>query len=766
MRSVRPFKLRSGRHLLRIKPVKGQTGELIRAFVGEYRQLAAETRPILDVVAQSGDAPAHLDADALVRLGRVIHTLRDSSSFLGFSRLAAIACVLAEVLHICDAPLTTRVLTAAQARLLVKGCQLADQIVEGVEAQQQEPPIEADLAAFARTVQDLGFSWDARPFAEAAANTTETSQAAPSDMSDDEKVKLLLMEDVAPVSTGTASLFVDAPPGGGMSDMVRVFVQDAEEILDHAEQDLLHLEAEPGRLHELLRHFHTLKGNSGLMGYSQMQRISHGLEDVLQHARDRQTTLGPDTVGLFLKAVDALRRCVAALDKSGVCVVPDYEDWLQRVEAWADVSPAGPQSSPVAEEQPSALEAPSPADTVEPPVPATPGAAAREGIRVNVDRLDQLSDLTGELIVATAVAAHLSECRQGMDGERFEQAFRQLDVLASEMQNLSMTMRMVPIEQAFRRLHRLVRDLSGKTGKPIELQLVGGGTEADRRVIELITDPLVHMVRNAVDHGIEPVEERRRLDKPETGTIRIEALQRSGEIWVLISDDGRGLQRQKILAQAHARGLIRNGAALQDEEIFNLIFEPGFSTAEAVTEVSGRGVGLDVVRKNVERLRGRVSVQSVEGVSTTVTVRIPLTLAVINSMIVCVGPEQFAVPLDAIREVLQPAPAEVHRTAGCGGTIELHGEAIPLFQLADLLTIEDATERPGEGKVMVVEDGGHRIALGLDEMIGQQRVVVKSLSESLGRITGISGASVFADGQVHLILDVPGLIRIAQARAK
>jgi two-component system chemotaxis sensor kinase CheA len=745
--------------------VKGQASELIRAFVGEYRQLVAEARAILDGVARSGDAPYHLDVDSLIPLRRMIHALRDSSSYLGFPRLAAVARVLAEVLQVHNAPMTVRVLTAAQGQLLVKGCQLADQIVEGIETQQREPPVEAELAGFAKTSKDLGFLQEVQSFAMASPNTPEESDAAPLEMSDDEKVERLLTEEVAPVSPGSAPPAAGTAPGTAVPDMTRVFAQDAEEILDQAEQNLLHLKAEPERLHDLLRQFHTLKGNSGLMGYSQMQRISHGLEDVLQHARDQQTALGPDTVGLFLKAVDALRRCVATLGRSGVCFVPDYEDWLQRVDAWAVASAAEPPPSPVAEAPSVAAGAPAPGESREPAVP--PGqTAAREGIRVTVERLDQLSDLAGELIVATAVVTHLSECRRGMDAERFERAFRQLDLLASEMQDLSMTMRMVPIERAFRRLHRLVRDLSEKTGKPIELQLVGGETEADRRVIELITDPLIHMVRNAVDHGIESLEERRRLGKPETGTIRIEALQRSGEVWILINDDGRGLQRRKILEQARSRGLVREPSALRDEEIFELIFEPGFSTAETVTEVSGRGVGLDVVRKNVERLRGRVAVQSVEGISTTVTVRIPLTLAVVNSMIVRVGAEQFALPLHAIRELLRPTPADVHRTANQGEMIHLHGETIPLFRLADLLTIKSAVGRAGEGMVMVVEDGERRIALGMDEMISQQRVVVKSLGESLGRITGVSGASVLADGRVHLILDVPGLIRIAQERAR
>ncbi|MCX6907600.1 MAG: chemotaxis protein CheA, partial [Verrucomicrobia bacterium] len=575
----------------------------------------------------------------------------------------------------------------------------------------------------------------------------------------------LLMEDAAAPPSPPAPPTADAASPASSADMVSIFAQDAEETLDHAEQNLLHLEAEPQRLNDLLRQFHTLKGNSGLMGYSQMQTISHRLEDVLQHARDRQTPLGADSVRLFLKAVDVLRQCVASLRKGGSSSVPDYEAWLQRVDAWAGVSSADPPQAPVAESAPESPPAPA-AETSEPPVSTKPAVQMGEGVRINVERLDQLNDLTSELIAATAVVMHLSQSRPNVESERFERAWHQIDLIGSWLQNLSMSMRMMPVEMAFRRLHRLVRDLSEKTGKPIELQLVGAETEADRRVIELIADPLIHLVRNAVDHGIESPEERRRLAKPETGTIRIEAFQRSSEVWIVVSDDGRGLQRSKILAQGRERGLVRGNAPLRDEQLLDLIFEPGFSTAETVTEVSGRGVGLDVVRKNVERLRGRVEAQSVEGSGATMTLKVPLTLAVINSMMVRVGRELFALPVETVRELVRPGAADVHRVAGKGAVISVHEETIPLFRLADLFTINGTAERADDGIVVVVEDGERRAALLVDETIGQQRTVVKSLRESLGRIPGISGASVLADGRVRLILDVPGLIRIAQERVR
>jgi two-component system chemotaxis sensor kinase CheA len=752
--------------------VKTPASELIHAFVGEYRQAMAETRPTLEGMMQSNAAPCRLEADALAALRRLARSLRDNSLFLGFPRLAAISSVLTDVLRADDASRTELVLTPSQAQLLAQGIGLADRIVEIVEAQQREPSTEVELAEFSTAARTLGFAWEVMPFTPASASRREELTG----LSDAEKVEQLLVDELSP-QVPPEPVPVEANPPSSPPDMVGIFAQDAEEILDHAEQNLLHLEAEPERLHDLLRQFHTLKGNSGLMGYSEMQRISHRLEDVLQLSRDRKSPLGADSVRLFLKAVDALRQCVASLRKGGSSSVPDFQAWLQRVDAWVgatDETPPPPAPAPEplvavevaptvpAVEPPPVAPTPVEEDAPEPQAAPKPAAPVGDGIRINVERLDQLNDLSSELIAATAVMMHLSKCREGVDSEQYEKACHHLDLITSWLQNLSMSMRMVPVELAFRRLHRLVRDLSEKTGKPIELQLVGGETEADRRVIEFIVDPLVHLVRNAVDHGIESPEERRRLAKPETGTIRIEAFQRSSEVWIVISDDGRGLQRARILEKARTRGLIRENATLREEQILDLIFEPGFSTAESVTEVSGRGVGLDVVRKNVERLRGRVDAQSVEGISTTMTLRIPLTLAVITGMMVRVGAEQFAVPVESIRELVQPARADVHRVAESNAVISLRGETIPLFRLADLFTISGAVERASDGIVVVVEDGERHAALLVDETLGQQRVVVKSLRDSLGRVTGVSGASVLADGRVRLILDVPGLIRIAR----
>lgn len=713
-----------------------------RAFLAEYRQLAGEAEGVLSEAARAGTALWCVDLKSLSLLCHLTHVLRDAGLFLNFPQLAAVARPLFELLRPRGTETAPPQLAPAQTQLLLAGFQLAARLVDGVAQNGVEPRLETDLARFAPAARALGLPWD----------FTAAPSAAPDqgERSDTQKVDDLLAEHAAPAAAPARP----ATRVAASADMLNVFLQDAEEILDHAEQDLLALEREPERLHNLLRQFHTLKGNSGLMGFDRLQQFSHRLESVLQDIRDQQIKPPPDWITLFLEAVDQLRRAVAELAKSGLTNSLNLDLWAAKLAVFGGASAQAEPAVPAA-----AAAAAAPSES-----PALP--AARGGVRVNVERLDQLNDLAGELVIAAAVVQHLSVARSGVDPERYNRAAHQLNLITSGVQDLAMAIRMVPIEAAFRRLPRLARELAAKTGKPLDLQLVGAETEVDRRVTELIADPLVHMVRNAVDHGLESPAERRQRGKPETGTIRIEALHRSGEVWVTVSDDGRGLQREKILAKARERGLLAADAMPGDEELLPLIFEPGFSTAEVVTEVSGRGVGLDVVKRNIERLRGRIEAQSTPGLSTTLTLRLPLTMAVIQGMIIAVGSEQFILPMPGICESLRPGTAEVRRVLGEGELIVIRGATIPLFRLADLFMLPGGAARPEDGVVTIVEDGDRRVALLLDELLGQQRVVVKSLGDSLGRLPGVSGASILADGRVRLILDVPGLIRLAHERRK
>ena len=334
--------------------------------------------------------------------------------------------------------------------------------------------------------------------------------------------------------------------------------------------------------------------------------------------------------------------------------------------------------------------------------------------------------------------------------------------IVRELQDLSMSMRMVPIRAAFGKTARLVRDLARKNSKMVHLTAEGEGTEIDRKMIEGLNDPLVHMIRNAVDHGIEPPEERERLGKPKVGNLRLAARHSGGNVVIEIQDDGRGLARDKIIEKALSKGLIESDKGISDEEVSNLIFEPGFSTARQLTAVSGRGVGMDVVKKGIEALRGRVEVSSRPNEGCTFTISLPLTLAIIDGMLVKVGDHRYLVPTVNIRLSLRPTPDILPTIAGRGEILMLRGEPIPLIRLHRMFNIQTAIEDPTEGLVVVVEDGKRQSALLVDELLGQRQVVAKSLGDGLGTVRGISGGAILGDGRVGLMLDLAEIADLAR----
>lgn len=385
-------------------------------------------------------------------------------------------------------------------------------------------------------------------------------------------------------------------------------------------------------------------------------------------------------------------------------------------------------------------------------------------IRVSIDKIDALIDLVGELVITQSM---LNELSDGFDLSRLPRLLDGLAQLARntrELQESVMRVRMIPISFAFNRFPRLVHDLSAKLGKKVELRMTGEQTELDKTVMERIADPLVHLVRNALDHGIEAPEVRRARGKPETGTLHLNAYHQSGHIVIEIADDGAGLSRERILRKARERGLVKDEAVLPDDKIHELIFLPGFSTAETVSDVSGRGVGMDVVRKNIKALGGNVEIRSEEGRGTTLTIRLPLTLAILDGQTVRVGEQTYIVPLVSIVESIQARAAMASLVAGQAEVIRLRDEYVPVVRLYELFRTTPRTTRLDEGLLVVVEGEGLKAGLFVDELLGQQQVVIKSLEANYRRVEGVAGATILGDGTVSLILDVPGLIRLSQGR--
>ncbi|HEC28064.1 MAG TPA: chemotaxis protein CheA [Gammaproteobacteria bacterium] len=392
---------------------------------------------------------------------------------------------------------------------------------------------------------------------------------------------------------------------------------------------------------------------------------------------------------------------------------------------------------------------------------ASASAGESTSIRVGIDKVDSVINLVGELVITQSMLGTLGEDFDMSKIKHLTDGLSQLERNTRELQEEVMRMRMLPISFTFSRFPRMVHDVSQKLGKKIELQLLGEQTELDKTVIEKIGDPLVHLVRNSLDHGIEAPADRLAAGKPETGILLLNAFHRGGNIVIEVKDDGNGLNTKKILSKAIERGLVSADANMSDEEINALIFLPGFSTADVVSDVSGRGVGMDVVRSNIHSLGGTVSVESKPGVGSTFTVKLPLTLAILDGQTVSVGNEVYIVPLVSIIESMQVKAEMLNYVAGKGEVFRLRDEYLPIIRLHEAFGVESKVMEITEGLLVVVETEGKHVGLFVDELLGQQQVVIKSLEENYKKVEGISGATILGDGSVALIMDIPGLIRLS-----
>ena len=386
-------------------------------------------------------------------------------------------------------------------------------------------------------------------------------------------------------------------------------------------------------------------------------------------------------------------------------------------------------------------------------------APERGSIRVGIDKIDDLINLVGELVITQSMLGRFGEDFDMSQLEELRDGLNQLERNSRELQETAMQIRMLPISSSFNRFPRLVRDLSSKLGKKVELKISGENTELDKTVLEKIGDPLVHLVRNSMDHGLETPEVRRAAGKPETGILGLNAYHEGGSIVIEVTDDGAGLNRDRILQKAIDQGLVEPDAVPDDDEVNNLIFKAGFSTAETVSDVSGRGVGMDVVRRNINDLGGQVYVTSEVGKGSTLTIRLPLTLAIIDGQLVRVGKEFYVIPMLAIDESLQINPAMVNRYTGKADLYKLRDEYIPILSLHDVFGIPSEKDDLNAGLMVVVQSDRRRVGLFVDELQGQQQVVIKSLEKNFRKTDGFSGATILGDGTVALILDAAGLVR-------
>ncbi|MHC4884543.1 MAG: chemotaxis protein CheA, partial [Planctomycetota bacterium] len=678
--------------------------ELISGFVIESRDLLDEVEPCLIELQQNSDAGGNLDRETLDKIFRLFHSMKGSAGFLGLDSVSSITHEAETLLDLVRKGKTT--LTLSHTSLLCDTIDFMRELLEVIDETMSDQGREEGTAALVVRLEGAikgdASPVDEAPAAAAAPKAKQAEEKAPVEQPAAEPAETQKGEDApAPsldLGEGDEAGLFDIPI---TDEMLEHFTRESDDLLDSGEQALLQAGNTPETLEENLaeafRAIHSLKGNAGLMGLNDLQRLSHRVEEALQGMVDGVIVPDDGNLSVILNVFDVLRGGVAdaATGEKGPihgcdAIIELVGEMLPEGEEAPAAAPPKPKGKPSPQPtKPAAPPTPEPeaakpptakASTTSPVAPEVDSqgdsaaakaaeskssaakAVVRNDIRVDINKLDSLINLVGELVIAEAMVTR-SDAVLDIEDENYERAVHQLRRVTSSLQDVAMSVRMIPLSATFRKMIRLVHDVSAKAGKQVDLKLLGEDTEVDKTVIEKIADPLVHIVRNSVDHGVEPSEERIQCGKPETGSLVIEGRHEGGEVWIIIRDDGRGLNRKKIVAKAIERGLIKgDGSDLTDSQVNKLIFEAGFSTADAITDISGRGVGMDVVKRNIENLNGRIDVNSKEGEGTTVILRIPLTLAIMEGMLVRVGDSRYTLPMLSIRESLRPDESSITRT--------------------------------------------------------------------------------------------------------
>lgn len=577
----------------------------------------------------------------------------------------------------------------------------------------------------------------------------------------------------AAAATAIVAAVEERLPDEADRDLLPDFIIESGECIANSEVALLQLEENPAdeeAVNTVFRAFHTVKGTSAFLGLARVAAFAHEAESLLSRVRDKEIAYTRGCADLSLRSVDMLKDLLAivetALTGDGKLPIPGgYFELIAALVAYDPARDAAGVEIAASQEAVSASVADSGVGSASAAKEARQRAEGSTDatIRVRTDRLDRLIDMVGELVISQSMISG----DDGIDASKQHELVRKIThagKIVRELQDLSMSMRMVPLKATFSKLARVVRDTAVKAGKTVQFVTEGEDVEIDRNLVDVLGDPLVHMVRNSVDHGVEPPTERDRIGKPRAGIVKLSAYHASGNVVVELVDDGRGLHRDKIVAKAIEKGLIESEKNMTDADVFALIFAPGFSTADKVTDISGRGVGMDVVRRNLESIRGRIDITSAPGKGTTFAIRLPLTLAVTDGMVVRVGSERFIVPLTHIHMSFRPEPSMLSTVVGRGEVVLLRGELMPVIRLHRLFDVQDAVQSPLDGLLMIVGDGDRRTALLVDDLLGQQQVVAKTLAQALGKVPGVSGGAILGDGRVGLILDVNETVALAQSQ--
>lgn len=583
-------------------------------------------------------------------------------------------------------------------------------------------------------------------------------------------------------------------------EMKLSFIDEARQLLEAAEQCFLDLETKQGDrevIETIFRLAHNMKGTSRAVGFGEVAEFTHQLENMLLKIKEGELQVDDETVNLLLECNDHLKFMVDSLS-SNLEATFDSAELIRKITtklaggsiaesteagaeegAWAEMEPVAPHAESFKPTIEMVDDDPNPMDSVAQfpkttsdvqPMAATPaakrgtppagsngggGSQTDESIRVSLSRLEKLSDFIGELVILQTV---LNQHKAEIPSQLLQGTVGQLGKLSKEIQDISMSLRMIPLKQTFAKLQRIVRDTSKTLGKTVDLNLEGEQTEVDKTVLEHISDPLVHIVRNAIDHGLEMPDERLSVGKKANGRVWIQAFHQGNNLVIEVRDDGKGVDPKRLIQKSIEKGIIPPGTQMSDAEAFMLLFRPGFSTKDQVSEISGRGVGLDVVKTNVERLGGTVQLESELGHGSCFRVMLPLTLAIVDGMVVQVGEERYVIPIANVYETVQPRKEDVHFVTGRGEMLTLRDQVLPLLRLSGLLKM-GATKREAHQAIAIIVNTRHEpFAVLVDDIIRQQQIVIKKLGPEIRVQKGLTGSAILGDGKPALILDLNDLV--------
>ncbi|MFW0968089.1 MAG: chemotaxis protein CheA [Thermacetogeniaceae bacterium] len=725
--------------MIRIAPFDAEfRQEMIAEFINESRDLLDEVEPQIIELEQTVNENGIIDAGIINSIFRLFHTIKGSASFLNLKSII-------EVTHGAETLLDLfrtekKKLEPSHVDLFCRALDFIRNVLDQVE----------------RDSHDQGFEQAAKiivnDLADAVVFTNDKDSVS------DEEQEVQYSEDIQINSVA-----------------LERFVDEGLDLCEKAEAKVLALEQSSGigSADQILHDFGSLKDAAATMGFAGIERVSCLAEQVLREAVIKNQSCNGVVVTVLLTMVDTIRAGIRRVHNGQLPEVPDVQQVIHFAENALGLQIDHLDLAQATKTSPDSSIQSVSAPTAQPSCPYSSSNREKENseykarlhngsqfVRVDTRKLDQLIDLVGELVIAEAMVAG-----QSYDpDDKMGKAIKQMDKITKELQDVALSLRMVPLTATFRKMMRLVRDLAHQKNKQVELVVRGQETEVDKTVIEQISDPLIHLIRNAIDHGIEDPDKRRKVGKPETGRILIEAGHRTGKVWIIVKDDGRGLNREKIVQKGVEQGIITEDESrnMTDEQVWQLIFTPGFSTADIVSDISGRGVGMDVVKANVEKMNGRVDIESSPGRGTAFVIKLPLTLAIIEGMIVRVGQNRYTIPISSIEESFRPTSSMITAVPGQFEVVQLREELLPVVRLHELYHIEKSCDNLTEGILVAVQHNEQKYCLFVDELLGQQQIVIKGLPAYLKNARGISGCAILSDGGVSLILDTTALLDISR----